>query len=297
MPADDTEAIVGQRPQIARTIDDLRARVAEARRASLRVGLVPTMGALHAGHLSLITAAASECEFNVVSVFVNPTQFGEGEDFQQYPRQLESDRIAAGAAGADLIFAPSVETMYGDDDQTLVEPAPIAARWEGAHRPGHFRGVATIVLKLFLAAAPDAAYLGRKDYQQSLVVQQLVKDFDLPIEIRVQPTVREQDGLALSSRNAYLTVNERRQAQVLSRSLRTAVDAYRTGTRQTAELLSKMQACFDAEPDVSVDYLAVADGETLEPVEKANDVTVVLVAARVGKTRLIDNCLLGEGLP
>ena len=297
MSQDDLEANPRRPPPIVASVTEVRAHVAAARRRGERIGLVPTMGALHRGHLSLVESSASECDLTVVSIFVNPTQFAAGEDFEKYPRNLDDDCARAGAAGANLVFAPSVETMYPDGFQTFVEPGAVAARWEGAHRPDHFRGVATIVLKLLTIVAPDASYFGRKDYQQSVVVRRMVHDLELPGEIRVLPTVREDDGLALSSRNAYLSDVERRQALVLSASLRAAVDAFRSGQRTTPELLKCMQACFAAEPAVVVDYATVVDPQTLEPADEADATSVVLVAARVGSTRLIDNCVLGHGLP
>lgn len=279
---------------ICSSLEELRKHVAHARAEAVRIGMVPTMGALHDGHLRLIETSAGECDFTVVSVFVNPTQFAPHEDFENYPRDLNRDAQLAVAAGADLVFAPSVEAMYPDSGATSVEPGPVAKCWEGKHRPDHFRGVATIVLKLFHAAAPDVAYFGRKDYQQSLVVCHMVRDLLLPVTIRVVPTVRDADGLALSSRNIYLSEAHRRQASAIPDALRAAVAAYRAGQSNADTLIAIMRDVFADQPDVTVDYLAVADSDTLQSVDVANAQTVLLVAARVGTTRLIDNCLLGD---
>ncbi len=279
-------------PLVVSSAAELRAEIAAARRRGLRVGLVPTMGALHEGHLSLVDAARAETGLVVVSIFVNPTQFGPQEDFTRYPRQLDRDLQALGGRGANLVFTPTTESMYGPRHATMVEPAGVALRWEGAHRPGHFRGVATIVLKLFQLVQADVAFFGRKDLQQCLVIAQMARDFDLPIELRFCPIVREADGLALSSRNAYLAPAERQRALVLSRSLRLAAERVAAGETDAERLLGSMHELFAAEPQVQLDYLALADPETLEPLVRITGPTAALVAARVGTTRLIDNWLL-----
>jgi pantoate--beta-alanine ligase len=274
---------------------ELRAEIAARRRAGQRIGFVPTMGALHAGHLSLVAACRQECDCAVVSIFVNPTQFGPGEDFDRYPRPFQDDLARLAAEGADLVFAPATAEVYGADHATFVDVGAVGEPLEGRHRPGHFRGVATVVLKLFNLVAPDVAYFGRKDYQQSLVVRRMVADLDLPIEIRVCPIVREADGLALSSRNVYLSPSERRQALVLSRGLRVAADLAARGERNAAAILAAMRGVLAGEPAVQVDYAAIVDAATLAEVTTLDRPAVALVAARVGRTRLIDNELIDGG--
>ncbi len=255
------------------------------------------MGALHAGHLSLIQAAREAGDFVVATIFVNPTQFGPNEDFRRYPRPLDADLAALAAANTDLVFVPEQSEVYGSRHTTFVEAGAIAEPLEGRCRPGHFRGVATVVLKLFNMAAPDRAYFGQKDYQQTLVVRRLVADLDLPIEIRVCPTVREPDGLAMSSRNAYLTADQRRQATVLHRGLRRAADLTARGERDSAVVYAAVQDCLHSEPHVAVEYLAIVDRETLDPLPVIDRPALAAIAARVGETRLIDNELLGPKLP
>jgi pantoate--beta-alanine ligase len=283
--------------QIVTTKDDLRVQVRLARQAGRTVGLAPTMGALHAGHLSLIQAAREAGDFVVATIFVNPTQFGPNEDFRRYPRPLDADLAALAAANTDLVFVPEQSEVYGSRHTTFVEAGAIAEPLEGRCRPGHFRGVATVVLKLFNMAAPDRAYFGQKDYQQTLVVRRLVADLDLPIEIRVCPTVREPDGLAMSSRNAYLTADQRRQATVLHRGLRRAADLTARGERDSAVVYAAVQDCLHSEPHVAVEYLAIVDRETLDPLPVIDRPALAAIAARVGETRLIDNELLGPKLP
>lgn len=250
------------------------------------------MGALHAGHLSLIEASRRECDFTVVTIFVNPTQFGPNEDFQRYPRTLESDLAAIRSVGADLVFAPALSDMYGPRHATFIEMHGPAEPLEGQFRPDHFRGVATIVLKLFNLATADRAYFGQKDYQQTLVVRRMVADLDLPIDVRVCPIVREPDGLAMSSRNVYLGPAEREHALALSRSLRRAEELFLSGEREAESILAAMRSVYESAPLVRLEYLVVADPETLLPLDRINDRAVVAVAAFVGKTRLIDNYLL-----
>jgi pantoate--beta-alanine ligase len=273
-------------------VDELRREVAAARRAGQTVGVVPTMGALHAGHVSLVDAASRECDLAIVTIFVNPTQFGPGEDFGKYPRRLAEDLELLSGHGAQLVFAPSTDTMYAAGNATHVEVAGPALPLEGAFRPGHFRGVATIVLKLFHLVQPDRAYFGRKDYQQSLVVRRMVRDLDLPIHVEICPTVREANGLALSSRNQYLSAEERERALAISKSLRLAARLVEEGTRDAPTLLARMQDVLRG-ANLEIDYVALADPETLEPRAVVDRPTVALVAARVGKTRLIDNETIG----
>lgn len=279
-------------PRLLTSADELRREVAIARGAGKTIGLVPTMGALHAGHLSLVDAARRECGLTVVTIFVNPTQFGPGEDFSRYPRTLEADIELLARHGAPLVFVPPTETMYGPAHAAYVEVGGPALRLEGQFRPGHFRGVATIVLKLFHLVMPDRVYFGRKDYQQSLVVRRMTSDFELPIQIEVCPTIREPDGLALSSRNRYLTPDERRRALAISQSLRLAAQLTRAGTRDAVTIVARMRKML-ADAELNVDYVSLADPETLDEVDQVDRPTVALVAARVGNTRLIDNEIIG----
>jgi pantoate--beta-alanine ligase len=273
--------------------DDLRRDVLAWRADGLKVGLVPTMGALHAGHLSLVDRSNAECQRTVVTIFVNPTQFGPAEDFSRYPRNLEQD--VALLAGADLVFAPSVEEIYPSDHSTFVEVEGVTRLWEGAIRPTHFRGVATVVLKLFHLAPADVAYFGQKDYQQTVVIRRMVADLNVPIEIRVCPTVREPDGLALSSRNAYLSPDERRRALVLSRSLRQAKEQIAAGQRDPKSVTTAMKSLFSETAGATLDYAALIDPDTMEEVNQLHGGVVAIVAARVGATRLIDNEIIEVG--
>ncbi len=276
-------------PPLVHTIQEVRRHLEPLRAEGERIGFVPTMGALHQGHLSLVQTCARECDATVVSIFVNPTQFGPNEDYDKYPRTLQQDLEALAPYGVDLVFAPAVEEMYPQGFQTQVLVGGATELWEGRSRPGHFAGVTTVVAKLLNIVQPHVAYFGHKDYQQSVVVRQMVRDLDMPVQIRVCPTVREEDGLALSSRNAYLSPEQRKQALTLSRSLDLAREMIQQGRRRTAEILAEMKKLYDQQPDVRLDYLAVVDPETLLPVEEVAGPVVVLCAAWVGQTRLIDN--------
>ncbi len=270
---------------------ELRAAIQAWRAAKQTIGFVPTMGALHAGHLSLVDAARAECDRVVVSIFVNPTQFGPNEDFERYPRNLQADVALLAPRGAELVFAPQPAEIYPPGHATMVEVSGVANPWEGAFRPGHFRGVATVVLKLFNMVAPDVAFFGQKDFQQSLVVRRLVADLNVPVVVRVCPTMREADGLAMSSRTAYLSTEDRRRGLVLSRSLKLATELFAAGERDAHQIMARMRELFVATPGVTIDYLSLADGDTLAEVDRATANTVALIAARVGNVRLIDNCL------
>jgi pantoate--beta-alanine ligase len=262
-------------------IDQVRKELEAARAAGMTVGLVPTMGALHAGHRSLIERSVGECDVTLVTVFVNPLQFVPSEDFEQYPSDLAADVALATEAGADLLFAPTVDEMYpGGPPLTTVTVAELTERLEGESRPGHFAGVATVVAKLFALAGPCRAYFGEKDYQQLLVVRRLAADLSFPVEVVGCPTVREPDGLALSSRNAYLSPEERQAATVLHRAL--AVGAA-GGSRDD------MAAVVAAGPLARLDYVEIADADTLAPLDRAVPGARLLIAAWVGRTRLIDN--------
>jgi pantoate--beta-alanine ligase len=269
----------------------LRQAVVAARQAGQTVGLVPTMGALHAGHLSLVDAARAECDIALVTVFVNPTQFAPSEDYKRYPRNVEQDLSLLGERGCDLVFVPSNEEMYKADHVTFVDVGELGTVLEGEFRPTHFRGVATIVLKLFQLAPADRAYFGRKDYQQSLVVRQMVRDLNVPIDVRVCPIVREPDGLAMSSRNRYLSPAERGRALALSRSLALAEELAAAGESSVAAIRARMLEEINS-AGVDLQYLVfVADG-TVTPVEEITGPTTIVLAANVGKTRLIDNTLV-----
>jgi len=278
------------------TVPELKAWVGAARAGRRRIGLVPTMGALHDGHLSLVDAARAGSDAVVMSIFVNPAQFGPNEDLGRYPRDLPRDRALAAARGVDLLFVPTVEVMYPAGAEVRVMPGTAARRWEGEFRPGHFAGVLTIVAKLFHLVEPERAWFGQKDFQQAALIRQMVRDLDFPLSIEVVPTVREPDGLALSSRNAFLSPADHQQALGLSRALGAAAAAFASGERGAMALERVMRGGLAVHPGVEVEYIAVADPRTLEPVSRADEGTVVLVAARVGSTRLIDNVILSEGL-
>jgi pantoate--beta-alanine ligase len=283
---------VSAAPRIITDGELLRAAVLAAKAAGQRIGLVPTMGALHEGHLSLVDAAREECDVVVATVFVNPTQFSPEEDFQRYPRDLERDAALLGSRGCELVFAPSATEMYRPGHATFVDIGELGQVLEGEFRPMHFRGVATIVLKLFQLAPADRAYFGRKDYQQTLVVRQMASDLNVPIDIRVCPTVRESDGLAMSSRNIYLTGDERQRARALSRSLRLAEHLVAEGERNVDTLRTQIEQEIANAGGVDVQYIAfVADG-TMTPVKTIGGPTTIALAATVGNTRLIDNILI-----
>lgn len=256
------------------------------------VGLVPTMGALHAGHLSLVARASEQNDRVVVSIFVNPLQFGPNEDFARYPRDPAGDVAKLAGAGVDAIYMPAVERMYAPDSTTRVEVGGLGEVLEGAHRPGHFQGVATVVTKLFNAVQPDRAYFGQKDAQQAAVVRRLGRDLDFPVEIVVCPIVREPDGLALSSRNAYLSAVERNAAVALSRALKAAAEAWSAGVRDPARLKAALHQVLDAEPLAKTDYAEVVD-----PADFVTPGPLAVVAARIGATRLIDNHDLRNPFP
>jgi len=269
------------------------AHVAQAlRRAGKTVGFVPTMGALHDGHLSLIRAASRQTQVVVVSLFVNPLQFGPTEDYARYPRDLKRDLHLAKAGGCDLVFAPDVSQMYPNDFRTFVEVEGLSDRLEGASRPGHFRGVATVVAKLFSLVQPTIAYFGQKDYQQALIIQRMVKDLGMPVAIRLMPTVREPDGLAMSSRNVSLSPDERRQATVLHRALQLARERIRAGERNPRRVVDVMQDRIRREPAARVDDLAIVQAHTLEPLTTIRGHVAILLAVWIGSTRLIDNLLV-----
>jgi len=274
------------------TIEWMKQITHEARAQDRIVGLVPTMGALHEGHFSLIRAAQRECAPVVVSLFVNPKQFGPSEDLNQYPRTLEADRVALEALGVDYLFAPSPQEMYPPGFHTAVVVEGLSDRLEGRSRPGHFRGVTTVVLKLFGIVQPRFAYFGRKDAQQARLIRQMSADLNLDNSVVVCPIVRAADGLALSSRNVYLKGEDRRAAAALSRSLAVVRDEIARGERDTARLLAALRRILTTEPRVALDYAEIVDNETLEPIASLRGTCYVLLAAKVGDTRLIDNALI-----
>ena len=271
----------------------MRGVMERLRRRHRSIGLVPTMGAFHEGHLSLIRASVARYDATVVSVFVNPLQFGPGEDFQRYPRNLARDVRLARLAGADVVFAPRATQIYPNGFRTSIEVGPLGERWEGRSRPGHFRGVATVVTKLFNIVEPTHAVFGQKDYQQALIIRALIEDLHLPIALRILPTVREPDGLAMSSRNQYLSRAERQAASVLYRALSQARARIRSGECRARPLASAMRRLINAQPNARAEYVAVVDAATLEPRARLRGRVALLVAARVGRARLIDNFLVG----
>ena len=274
------------------TIPEVRAALSDMRAIRKRVGLVPTMGALHEGHLSLVRAAKKQCDAVVVSIFVNPTQFGPTEDLTKYPRQMERDRALLEEEDVDILFAPSVEEIYGSGSITWVLVEGLSEKLDGRSRPGHFRGVATVVAKLFNIIEPQIAFFGQKDAAQLAVIRRMVRDLNFPVEIIAGAIVRESDGLAMSSRNAFLSPEGRGRALVLQRSLRRAEAEFQSGQRIAAKLISAALEVLASEPQVAVDYLEVVNPDTLDTVERITKTALLAIAARVGSTRLIDNVLL-----
>ncbi|HET7229364.1 MAG TPA: pantoate--beta-alanine ligase [Longimicrobium sp.] len=278
---------------LVRTRAEVRAWVRAQRGEGKRIGLVPTMGYLHAGHLSLVERARERADVVAMSIFVNPLQFGPTEDLDRYPRSLERDLALAGEAGTALVFAPPVAEMYphGEPRVTIVPDEEIGGRMDGGSRPGHFRGVLTVVAKLFGIFTPDVAVFGQKDWQQATLIRRMVADLDIPVEVDVAPIVRERDGLAMSSRNVYLSAAERKSALALSRALVRTRELYAAGERDAEVLRAALWSGISA-PGVQPEYAQVADPDTLAPVSRAAHGTLLAVAARVGSTRLIDNALL-----
>jgi len=276
-----------------RVIETVAAMKEARRRLTGSVGLVPTMGYLHEGHLELVRRARAANDSVVVSIFVNPTQFGPREDYAAYPRHPQRDLAMLEKAGTDLVFMPPPEEMYPPRFNTWIEVQGVTNRLEGEHRPGHFRGVATVVAKLFNIVEPRRAYFGQKDAQQCLVIRRMVADLNMNLEVVIVPTVREPDGLAMSSRNVYLNPQERKAALVLPRALRLAEERWRGGERSAERLRREMTALIQAEPLARIDYVSVADAETLEELDTLERPAVASLAVRIGKTRLIDNVVLG----
>lgn len=279
-------------PLVAENLADIRAAVIAHQRSGKTIGFVPTMGALHEGHVSLIARARQECDVVVTSIFVNPTQFGPNEDFQKYPRPRERDLKICGNAGADIVFYPSADVMYPAGFRTYVEVQGLSEILEGAIRPGHFRGVATVVTKLFMIVGADRAYFGQKDYQQQLIIRTMTEELNIPTEIVTCPTLRDPDGLAMSSRNAYLSPEERDRGLCLSRSLKQVASMIDDGERDLAKLERRLIEQMSATPGVEINYGVIVDAKTLSPLTSVVPEMVALVAVRIGSTRLIDNMLL-----
>jgi pantoate--beta-alanine ligase len=275
--------------KVVRKIDEMQKMVDEARAEEEIIGLVPTMGYFHKGHLGLMKEARKRSDLVVVSIFVNPTQFGPQEDFKSYPRDLKRDMKLAEEMGVDVIFAPDVGVMYPEGLLTYVDVGEIGSVLEGARRPGHFRGVTTIVAKLFHIVKPHKAYFGQKDFQQTVVIGKMTEDLDMDVEVIVLPTAREEDGLAMSSRNLYLTDKERKVAPLLYKSLKTAEELIRTGQRDSKKIIGKMNALLEKEKLIKLEYIAISQPETLKPVERIKKEVNISLAARIGKARLIDN--------
>jgi len=288
----DASKTAAGRPRVVKMNAEIRQLICEMRESGRTVGLVPTMGALHAGHLSLVETSLRECDTTVVTIFLNPLQFSAGEDLESYPRDVGGDIEKLGDMGVDVVFVPTNEAMYPPGFSTSVIPPTVAQPLEGRCRPQHFRGVTTIVLKLFNIIPANTAFFGQKDYQQSLVIRQMVADFNVPIQISVQPTVRDTDGLAFSSRNAYLSSDQRRQALSIIASLQLASDAVSRGQREAPAVVAKMRQVL-ADAGVSrVDYIAIVHAETLAEIRHIQGRTLAAVAAYVGNIRLIDNLII-----
>lgn len=272
----------------------MRSASRELRRSGKRIGFVPTMGALHEGHLALVRAARGSCDTVMASIFVNPTQFGPNEDLARYPRSFDRDCELLDREGVSVLFAPSVEEMYPSGSVTWVTVEGLSSKLDGRSRPGHFRGVATVVAKLFHIVEPDVAFFGQKDAAQVAIIRRMVRDLRLPVEIAVEPIVREPDGLAMSSRNAYLGPQQRKQALVLSRSLMRVMESVERGERSAAKLIAAGRAEFSTEPEVRLDFFEIVNPDTLDPAEDISGGALVAVAAFVGPTRLIDNLLFAK---
>jgi len=278
--------------EVAKTIESIRKLVEAARRNGKRVGFVPTMGALHVGHVSLIEAAAKECDFIVVSIFVNPTQFGPGEDFEKYPRPIEADLEMCRKAGVDVVFAPTPKEIYPAENLAWVAVEKLTEPLCGRSRPGHFRGVTTVCAKLFNIVAPDAAYFGQKDAQQAAVIKRMVQDLNMPLRIVVCPTVREPNGLAVSSRNQYLSAQQKRDAGQIYLSLEKCRQMIAAGVIDPRQIIAEMRNVLQQVPSIEIEYVSLVDAETLETIERIAGRVLAAVAVRLGPARLIDNILV-----
>jgi pantoate--beta-alanine ligase len=281
--------------EVAETIVLVRSLVGAARGRGKKIGLVPTMGALHAGHVSLIEAAAKDCDFVVVSIFVNPTQFGPGEDLENYPKPFEADVDICAKAGVDVVFAPAPEQMYPAENLTWVTVERLTEPLCGRGRSTHFRGVTTVCTKLFNVVGPDVAYFGQKDAQQAIAVKRMVADLNMPLEIVVCPTVREPSGLAISSRNQYLSDQQKEDATNIHKSLEECRRLIGDGVSQAGQIIARMRAMLKEVPSIKIEYVSIVDAETLESVQKISGHVLVAVAVRIGPARLIDNILVDTG--
>ena len=280
--------------EVIKSVKIMHQRSATLKRSGERIGFVPTMGSLHEGHLSLVDIARNRSEIVVMSVFVNPTQFAEGEDLEQYPRDFDRDRRFAQERDVDILFYPSAEDVYQDNFRTEVQVTGLSKLLCGTTRPEHFTGVTTVVAKLFNIVQPDEAYFGQKDAQQAILIQQMVKDLNFPIDIIVGPIIRESDGLALSSRNVYLSDDERKQATSLSSALIKAKKTIESGERNSKFITRQIRSILSEQPDIKIDYIEIVDLEKLQPVEKIDGPVLVAIAAFVGTTRLIDNIIIDK---
>ncbi|MHC4352906.1 MAG: pantoate--beta-alanine ligase [Planctomycetota bacterium] len=281
--------------EVSETIESVRGLVAEARKQGVKVGLVPTMGALHAGHISLMDAATKDCDFVIVSIFVNPTQFGPGEDLASYPRPFEADLETCRKAGVDVVFAPAPEQMYPAENLAWVTVEKLTEPLCGRDRPTHFRGVTTVCTKLFNIVGPDVAYFGQKDAQQAIVIKRMVADLNMPLEIVICPTVREPSGLAVSSRNQYLSEQQKKDATNIYKSLQLCRQMIEAGTRDARQVVGEMENILRQIPAAQIEYVSIVNAETLEDVDRVSGEILAAVAVRIGPSRLIDNILVDAG--
>jgi len=281
--------------KVAKTIKSVRRLVKATQSTGKKIGFVPTMGALHIGHISLIEAAKKKCDFVVVSIFVNPTQFGPGEDFAKYPRPIEADLKMCRKAGVDVVFAPTPREMYPAENLTWVDVEKLSEPLCGKFRPSHFRGVATVCAKLFNIVTPDIAYFGQKDAQQAIIIKRMVADLNMPLKIVVCPTVREKNGLAMSSRNQYLTPQQRKDAAYIYKSLRKCRQMIKQGGRDTKKIIAEMRKVLKQIPSAEIQYISIVDAETLQNIDKVAGKVLAAVAVKIGSTRLIDNILIEAG--
>jgi len=278
--------------EVAETIESVRSLVKAARSGGKKVGLVPTMGALHVGHISLIEAAVQKCDFVVVSIFVNPTQFGPGEDFEKYPRPLDTDLEICRKAGTDVVFAPTPGQMYPAENITWVNVEKLTESLCGRSRPGHFRGVTTVCTKLFNIVAPDIAYFGQKDAQQAIVIKRMAADLNMPLEIVICPTVREPNGLAVSSRNKYLTEQQKKDAANIYKSLQKCRQMIDAGVTETTKIITGMSKILQQVPSIEIEYISIVDAETLRNIDRIAGKALAAIAVKIGPARLIDNILV-----
>ncbi len=281
--------------KLVKTIQSVRALVKTARSNGRKIGFVPTMGALHIGHISLIESAVKDCGFVVVSIFVNPTQFGPSEDFDKYPRTLDADLQICEKAGVDAVFVPADSEMYPTQNITWVNVEKLTTPLCGRFRSGHFRGVTTVCAKLFNIVLPDIAYFGQKDVQQAIVIKQMVKDLNMPLEITVCPTVRESDGLAVSSRNKYLSPENRKNAALIYKSLQKCSVLIKQGTKETQTIIDQMRNILSRMPGANIEYVSIVNADNLQPLDNISGRALAAVAVNIGETRLIDNILVDSG--